>query len=99
LLTNNEKAKPVKLTSLKDVVPLLSWNDTKKLNEDGILQDFNPLDKTLFYLSRAGFNSERTRAIVCIENKSSRHNEGFIIQLRKIEDSWKTIQNTYIKFL
>ncbi len=99
LHSNSKKAKPVKLTVLKDIVPLLSWEETKTLNEDGILQDFNPQNKTLFYLSRAGFNKDRSESIICVENKSNRHNEGFVIQLRKIEGQWKTIKNTYIKFL
>ncbi len=99
LQANNQRAKPVKLTALKNIMSLLSWKETRALNEDGILLDFNPQNKTLFYLSRAGFNKNRSEAIVCIENKSDRHNEGFVIQLRKIEGKWKTIKNTYIKFL
>lgn len=99
LLVNNKNAQPVKLSMLKDIIPVLNWEETQKLNKTGILTNFNPMDKTLFYLSRAGFSQDKTQAIVCIENKSNRHNEGFVIQLRKIEGDWKIIKNTYIKFL
>jgi len=98
LLANNDKAQPIKLSMLENIVPILNWADTKKLNKMGVLTNFNPMDKALFYLSRAGFNQDRTQAIVCIENKSNRHNEGFVIQLRKIEGDWKIMKNTYIKF-
>ena len=97
LKANKSSSNPIKLAELEGKVPLMSWEDTKKLNKEGILHYFKPEDYTLLYLSRVGFNNERTEALVCIENPTSRHNEGFLVHLNKNNKTWKVSSEIYIR--
>ena len=90
---NKEGTSPIRLTALEGNVPIVSWEDTKNMHNKGITNTFKPMNKKLFYLSRVGFNKQRTSAIVCIEISEHNYGQGILLFLQKKENDWEVTKN------
>jgi len=93
---NKIGASPIRLTILEGKVPIVRWKDTKRIHEKGVVKLFRPPNYRLLHLSRVGFNSEMTRAIVCIELSEGSFSTSSLIYLNKIDGKWKVIENRLI---
>lgn len=93
---NKEGVSPIRLTALEGNVPIVSWEDTKKMHEEDNASAFRPENKKLVYLSRAGFNKQRTNAIVCIEISDQNYAQGILLYLEKKGNDWKISKNINI---
>lgn len=61
-ITINEKnSGPIRLSKLEGKVPVVGWEDTKKLHENRTVNFFHPENYKLLYLSRVGLivNSQK----------------------------------------
>jgi len=96
LSANDNNSRPMRLSNLEGKVPIVSWEDQKKMHSEGSIELFMPGDVTLLRLSRAGFNNNRTNAIVCIELYNSSYASGTIIYLEKRGKKWKEITSKTI---
>lgn len=95
LKANNEGTYPTRLSILEGQVPIVSWNDTKRLHDEGIINFFWPEGHKLLYLSRVGFNKSKTEAVLCIEEYNTDYALnalGSLIFLNKIKGKWKVIE-------
>ena len=86
---NEAGSKPIRLTALEGNVPIVSWEDTKRMHEEETIFTFRPVNKRLLYLSRVGFNKQKTNAIVCIEISENSYGQGVLLFLEKNENKWK----------
>ena len=89
---NEKSMSPVRLSKLEGLVPIVSWEDTKKLYENGTVNFFRPEKHKLIYLSRVGFNSVFTEAIACIEVSENSFGRGILYYLNKENNQWRLIE-------
>ncbi len=65
LAANSYNAEPVKLTSMNGFIPIVSWEDNKRLHRAGYI--WKPEDQPVLGLSRVGLNYVLNKAVLCIE--------------------------------
>ena len=93
---NKDGASPIRISRLEGNVPIVSWEDTKGMHQKGTTFAFHPENKRLLYLSRVGFNNERTNAILCIEISENSYGQGILFFLEKKGNKWEVKKNITI---
>lgn len=93
---NGKGAGPVRLSVLEGKVPIVSWEDTKRLHEKSAAEVFQPPQHKLLRLSRVGFNSESTEAIACVEISKGTFGQGVLIYLKKTGEQWSVVERRNI---
>jgi hypothetical protein len=85
---NSGNAKPVKLTSLEGVVPIVIWKDNKRLHSAGY--NWKPEDQPVLAVSRVGLNYPLNKALLCVEKIVPSMLGGFavIFFLEKEDGRW-----------
>jgi len=89
---NAKGVKPIRLRSLEGQVPIVSWDDTERMYQSGITEQFHPHGRALLKLSRVGFNNRKTEAITCIETSDGSYGDSQLFYLRKDSETWKVIR-------
>lgn len=85
-VSSNEFANgPIRLSYLEGIINLVSWEDNVQIYETKTLSKlFRPTPKRLIKLSRAGFNSNQTEALFCMDFTAVRH----LFFLEKQNEIW-----------
>ena len=85
---NSGNAEPVKLTSLEGFVPIVSWEDNKRLHRAGY--NWKPGDQPVLAVSRVGLNYTLNKALLCVEKivPSMLGGLAVIIYLEKEDGKW-----------
>ncbi len=92
LEANDKEAKPIRLVALEGEVPIVSWEDTKRLHGDGLAAFFRPQEHRLLSLSRVGFNGAMNEAIVCVEISEDSSGPAVLYYLKKRVDAWDIVE-------
>jgi len=91
--SNKQGASPIRLSALEGKVPILSWDDTINIHEHKAINKFKPKAGSLLKLSRAGFNSEMNKALVCVDVVSTGYGQGLYYYLVKTENQWVIVKS------
>lgn len=89
---NKKGVEPIRLSVLEGEVPIVSWEDTKRLFEKGTTKFFRPKGHRLLKLSRVGFNKQKTEAIACVEISDGSFGEALLIHLRNDGHNWSAVE-------
>jgi hypothetical protein len=91
----NNRAKPIPLTALEGIVPVLSLKDTNRLHRANY--SWSPKGRNVVWVSRVGFNTSYSEAIICLAT-IARHQFVTMLHLRRENGEWK-INGEYIASL
>ena len=86
--SNSDNAEPIKLTSLEGFVPIVKWEDNKRLYRAGYSK--KPQDLPVLGVSRVGLNFTLNKAVMCVERivPSTLGGFAYIFYLEKKEGKW-----------
>ncbi len=84
LAANDGEATPIQIESLTDLIAVINYDASKSYrNSPGLLR---PLNRRIVTLSRVGFDSSRSEALLCIESHA-----GSLYHLKYGQDGWKLV--------
>jgi hypothetical protein len=88
---NGPSGKPIRLSYFEGIVPVVDWESTSEVHSINKSRSV-PETINIAAVSRIGFNKERNKALVCIENvRPHLHSKSFYIYLEKNHDNWKIV--------
>ncbi|MET0069188.1 MAG: hypothetical protein ABW096_04060 [Candidatus Thiodiazotropha sp.] len=90
---NGPGGTPLRLSFCEGVVPVADWKSTKEVHDRNSARSI-PGGKEIVSISRAGFNEERTKALICLKNlKDHHHRKSVFFYLEKKHETWKVIND------
>lgn len=103
LLANGPWSRPTSLSVLKGRAGLAEWGSARFTDEHGTERDLPKTGRPVWSVSRAAFNANRTRALVCIESKDpplSVRSTLYVLQKSDKSDStdeWQVVEERNLK--
>lgn len=94
---NKANSKPIRLKKLEGSIPIFSWQDTKALHEDKLINFMNTEEKVLLKLSRVGFNNEKDKAVFCTELIEPGFSESTLFYMYKSDKKWIVMSQKTIR--
>lgn len=86
---NKQGGSPIPLNAIDGRVPIVSWEDTKRIASAGYL--WNPKDRGLVWVSRVGFSGLFENAAICLTNSIAPHGWGVIFILKRSGLQWDVV--------
>ncbi len=86
---NKQGASPIPLNAIEGRVPIVSWEDTKRIASAGYL--WNQEDRGLVWVSRVGFSGLFENAAICLANSKAAHSWGTIFVLKRSGLQWDVV--------
>lgn len=86
---NGQGISPIPLNAIEGQVPVVSWEDTKRIANAGYL--WYPKERGLVWVSRVGFSGLFSEAAICMANSNAPHGWGSLFILERRGLQWSVI--------
>jgi len=96
LRVNKEGAKPLRLYSLEDVMPVLAWDLNRQFYSRPDLIVARAGEAGLLTLSRVAFSEDGSEALMCVQSLSDRYSEGNLLHFKKTKSGWVLFERRLI---
>jgi len=90
---NGQGVSPIPLSAIGGRVPVVSWEDTKRISSAGYL--WLPIERGLVWVSRVGFSGFFSKAAICIANSNASHGWGSLFVLERQGLQWSIVRSEH----